>query len=216
MLFKILQCSCFNIAGTVIATLLSGRALRLVAVAHAMIWGALRGVLNISWYQMLSAFVPGRSPQDVLVKVLLDQLVYTPAGSVIPRLLVMSVLEGRGVAAGVADVRGKLLGQLLVGWKIWPFVHAANFFFVPDEWQLLTIWTTSLVYITIIELASMRSTAQPAKKEKGDDDATKAGSKASPKASSKKSTSQKKTAAAATPVRRNPPRKAKSNQSREG
>ena len=75
MFFKILQCSCFNIAGTVIATLLSGRALRLVAVAHAMIWGALRGVLNISWYQMLSAFVPGRSPQDVLVKVLLDQLV---------------------------------------------------------------------------------------------------------------------------------------------
>ena len=187
---KCVQCALFNVLGTIIATKLSGRKLRVVPLVHALTWGVLRGILNVCWYQQLAVYVPGRSPRDVLVKVSLAQLVYTPVGSVAPRLVVMAVLEGRGVAAGVADIRQQLWSQLLVGWKLWPFVHAANFFLVPDDWQLLAIWTTSLVYITVIELLSFNA---PAAKTAGG--AAKAKRTPKPPAS---------------PPRRNPPRKAKS------
>lgn len=197
---KVAQCTIFTIAANLIAQNLVGGGVRLQAVVHAAVWGVLRGLFGVLWYAQLALYVPGRAPRDVLVKVALDQLFYTPLFSVVPRLLTLAVLEGRGARDGARDVRARLWPDLLVGWKLWPFVHAANFYVVPDAWQLLTLWSASLLYSTVIEHGALRRRQQRRPPPRA------APPGAAPEAASRPAA---RATDAPTPVRRNPPRKAK-------
>lgn len=168
MLAKVVQGCGFNVAANVLAQWLGGGGLRWRAVFHALVWGVLRGLFGVAWYARLAVWVPGRSPRDVLLKVALDQFAYTPFFSVAPRLLTIALLEGRGAAGGARDIRARLWPDLLVGWRIWPLVHAANFFLVPDATQLLTLWSASLFYSTIIELGALRRRAARKRDDESD------------------------------------------------
>mmetsp|Transcript_21317 Transcript_21317/g.63705 ORF Transcript_21317/g.63705 Transcript_21317/m.63705 type:complete len:186 (+) Transcript_21317:356-913(+) len=180
MFRKVLQSAIFNVASNAIAQRIRRRVIGTKGVLHALVWGIVRGVLTVLWYAQLSKFWPGREPLDVAGKVIVDQLLYTPV-NVTCRFFVLALLDGRGLGGGLSDTKAKLVDVLLVGWKIWPAIHAANFYFVPDAYQILTVWTASLVYSTLVELSTLRD-AKPTRKK----------------------------AAAPMPTRRNPPRQARS------
>jgi hypothetical protein len=60
--------------------------------------------------------------------------------------ILINCLEGKGVEQGVTDIQEKFLMTMIVNWKLWIPANFANFYFVPNMYQVLFANCISLVY----------------------------------------------------------------------
>ena len=155
-------CSLFVVVGTAIAQRISGR-VDVRSLARFGVYGLIKGAINFAWFSFLNRQLPGTELKAVLTKVLLDQVIFTPVGGYLPFFTIMAFLEGRGLAAGLVEVRDKTPRLLSLGWRTWPVVHIANFLVVPASMQIYVIWTAGVIWNTIQALVCTRPS--PSEKE---------------------------------------------------
>eukprot|EP00941_MAST-03F_sp_MAST-3F-sp1_P000638 g638.t1 len=163
---KSLQCVLFSCVANFAAQSIKSNSINAFFLFKACVWGLVKGISNVLWYNFLNSLLVGTSVTVVLTKVALDQLVYTPFGSYFPYLLLYAVLDGRGIRGGIYDIRTRLLGLLITGWKVWPFIHFINFYFTPPNIQIYILWSVSLVMSVIIEMKMMKVDKELREKKK--------------------------------------------------
>lgn len=149
--------------GDVIAQLMGGA----FDVRRALIflcWGVIGTTQGIVWYDGLSRVVVGTAISSQLLKVALDQLVFTPALAGPSFAMWVELLRrGIGSAEPVAAVKRQMWKQLIAGWKLWPIVHTVNFALTPPEWQMYVVWCFGLFWSVLTSL--MANEARSAKRE---------------------------------------------------
>ena len=138
--------------GDVIAQLMGGE----FDVRRAMIflvWGVIGTTQGIVWYDGLSRVVVGTTMTSQLLKVALDQLVFTPVLAGPAFAMWIEVLRrGFETAQPVAAVKRQMWKQLVAGWKLWPIVHTVNFTLTPPEWQMYVVWCFGLFWSVLTSL----------------------------------------------------------------
>lgn len=121
-------------------------------VLRYAIFGSLDGFAGHHWFEALDAAPKtGDLVLDTVAKVLADSLLYTPCWCV-AFLMVMAVLEGRGLQAGVAEVQRDFLELLRgnYGFTL-PFV-ALIYALAPVRYQVACFAALTLAYTIVLSL----------------------------------------------------------------
>ncbi|KAK3090139.1 hypothetical protein FSP39_009459 [Pinctada imbricata] len=110
--------------------------------------GITLGPVGHLWYShLVDKLVKGAGVKVTLKKILADQ---TFAG---PFFCRMNLLEGKGLNAGVEEVKEKFLTVYLMDWIIWPPAQFINFQYLPVKYRMVYVsfltlcWNTILSYI---------------------------------------------------------------------
>mmetsp|Transcript_9081 Transcript_9081/g.14804 ORF Transcript_9081/g.14804 Transcript_9081/m.14804 type:complete len:198 (+) Transcript_9081:41-634(+) len=103
------------------------------------------------WYPYLESLFPGNDDKmNIVYKVLLDQLVFSPL--VLAAFWFHSTfLSTLDLNASVAAIPQNLLSSLVTNWVYWPFVQVINIAFVPVQHKVLVLNLASIpwnVYIS--------------------------------------------------------------------
>lgn len=107
--------------------------------------GLLIGPFVHYWYVFLDRWLPGRTFRILCKKVLLDQLICSPAYLTI-FVLSLGAMEGRSWQDIQNDARDK--GSLLyvAEWVVWPPAQMFNFYFLPSKYRVLYDNTISFAF----------------------------------------------------------------------
>lgn len=104
--------------------------------AHVAVTGALIGPFCHYWYIILDKYLPGRTFQTIMKKLVVDQIVCSPV--VIGLYLVtLAVLEKRTSGEMNKEVVGKGFILYQAEWLIWPPAQTINFCFLPTRFRVL-------------------------------------------------------------------------------
>ena len=102
--------------------------------------------------RLLPAILPVTGKASLIRKVVFDQTV--AATCFIAVFFVgISILEGKGIRAGVENLKGKYWITLKSSWALWPAANVINFGFVPIKFQVLFagvvsfFWNVFLSYV---------------------------------------------------------------------
>jgi len=122
-------------------------------VGRYAVFGAIDGFAGHNWFEALDASVPrsGEWVADTLLKVTADSLFYTPGWCVV-FLCIMAILEGRGVAGAISDLRRDYLELLRgnYGFTL-PFVILI-YGLVPVRFQVAGFAALTLAYTIVLSL----------------------------------------------------------------
>eukprot|EP00327_Prymnesium_parvum_P003454 CAMPEP_0182825926 /NCGR_PEP_ID=MMETSP0006_2-20121128/16100_1 /TAXON_ID=97485 /ORGANISM="Prymnesium parvum, Strain Texoma1" /LENGTH=276 /DNA_ID=CAMNT_0024953055 /DNA_START=107 /DNA_END=937 /DNA_ORIENTATION=- len=130
--------------------------LDLAAVGQMAAFGALLDTpLQHTWHNALEAFLPGRSPNMVGEKILLDQVLMAPLQLCV-FLTAIAILSGKPAAAGVAKIRHELFSVFRVHTAFWTVAHCITFALVPLEYRVGWCTCANLVYVTILALLTQQ------------------------------------------------------------
>eukprot|EP00899_Mesostigma_viride_P020009 jgi/Mesvir1/28009/Mv20199-RA.1 len=103
------------------------------------------------WYGSLNRVFPSSSLSHTFAKVALDQTAWAACMSYL-LMAVSSLLEGKGLKAGLDKAGAEIWGVLKVNWCVWPLVQAINLSLVPVPLRILVMnvvaipWTAFLAY----------------------------------------------------------------------
>jgi|TARA_B110000208_G_scaffold37729_1_gene49922 hypothetical protein len=109
-----------------------------------LLWGIISASMGICWYEeILSRVVTGEDIKSSLLKVVLDQFVFTPIFSCPLFYVWISVLSA-SAEKPAEMVRKRMWRQLSTAWKVWPLVHTLNFVLTPPAKRMYVVWTVGL------------------------------------------------------------------------
>ena len=117
--------------------------------------GLIHGPLGHFFYSFLEKKLPGSSPSMVTMKVLADQVLWSPTMSAI-------LISFVGIVAGsspsvISRNIGRLLSQaVLLSWMIWPIAHFANYRLVQPRQRLLYFNSVQIAYNALISMVVNR------------------------------------------------------------
>lgn len=100
------------------------------------------------YFPFLAWLVPGRTLPRVLLRVLADQALGSPA-TICLTFAASGVLKG-DVGGIPARVSSQLLPTMVSGAQYWPLVHTANFLFVPVGHQALVAHVMSVYWNMVL------------------------------------------------------------------
>ena len=103
---------------------------------HVALTGLMIGPTCHFWYHFLDRFLPGRTIQIVLKKVLIDQVVFSPI-NISMFLMTIGYLNGANSSVLIKDLREKGLDLLKAEWIVWPPAQLVNFLFLPTKYRVL-------------------------------------------------------------------------------
>ena len=89
-----------------------------------------------------------KHPLCVLSKVLIDQLVNSPVGTM-TFFTWTQALKGTPERA-LPEIRDKIWPTTLVAWRLWPAAQAINFLMVPAHLRVVFINAIAIVWTTIL------------------------------------------------------------------
>lgn len=113
------------------------------------------GPLYYYYYGFLDRTLPGKSPRTVLIKLFIDQFIYT-----IPSLLcfyvIMGKLEQKPWPEIKDEVRMKYIPTYVTACLFWPAAQAVNFSLVPPVHRILYISTANFVWLVFLSYIKNR------------------------------------------------------------
>ena len=123
------------------------------------------------WYPTnadLAARVSADSPKvQVLVRVLLDQLIYSPMLNA-TAIFLAAVLGGESAEGAARNVRGAWASTQMRSWCVWPFAQLMNYSVVPAELQIFfanlvgLLWT--IIFSRLLQQQQQQKQKQGRKK----------------------------------------------------
>ncbi|CAG7833569.1 unnamed protein product [Allacma fusca] len=97
------------------------------------------------WYNWLDRFMPGRTLRVVMKKVLIDQLICSPA-TISTFFVTLAIIERNSAEEFLDEVKSKSWRLYLAEWVIWPPAQYINFYYLPTRYRVLYDNTISLGY----------------------------------------------------------------------
>jgi len=97
------------------------------------------------WYKYLDRFLPGRAIRTVFKKVVVDQLIGSPA-AISTFFITLALLERSSADEFLAELKSKSWRLYLAEWVIWPPAQVINFYILPTRYRVLYDNTISLGY----------------------------------------------------------------------
>ncbi|KAE8752168.1 hypothetical protein FOCC_FOCC000961 [Frankliniella occidentalis] len=107
--------------------------------------GLAHGIYHHFFYGWMDKRFPGRAVRQVMFKVLLDQLMASPACMYI-FFIGMGLLERRGYESGWQEMKKKFLFCYTVDWIVWPPNQFINFYYVPAKYRVIYINSLTMLY----------------------------------------------------------------------
>ncbi|KAL7638135.1 UNVERIFIED_CONTAM: hypothetical protein RMT77_011760 [Armadillidium vulgare] len=127
--------------------------------------GVAVGILCHHWYQVLDQYLPGRSTKVVFLKLVLDQLLFSPV-CIFVFISTLNIVKGLNLLVDKIDssdsdkleiinkrfvkfkedLSVKGLQLYLADWVVWPPAQFINFYFLPSKYRVLYDNTISLLY----------------------------------------------------------------------
>lgn len=109
----------------------------------------LAGPATRRWYGILDKHIGSKGGTVVLKKVACDQLLFAPTFLAV-LLSAIGFSQGRDIQNLTAKLKNEYPDILLSNYKIWPMVQLVNFYFVPLQYQVLTVQSVALLWNTYI------------------------------------------------------------------
>jgi len=113
---------------------------------RVMLFASLLGapVLHI-WYGLLDSLWPGQNAQNIIIKLLLDQCLFTPL-SIVLFFSLLGIGEGKSMKEVGSDLRINFLPTLKTSLTIWPLASFVNFCFIDARYRLVFIGCVSIFW----------------------------------------------------------------------
>ncbi|XP_064618149.1 mpv17-like protein [Liolophura sinensis] len=105
------------------------------------------GPIYFKWYKFLDKLIKGKTPKDIVFKVILDQAVVAPPCICI-FYIATSILEGR--EDKFAELKEKGLKTFVTGTLYWPIVQSINFFLLPTHYRAAYVSLCSFIWTNIL------------------------------------------------------------------
>lgn len=111
--------------------------------------GFILGPFNHCWYKILDHFLKGATGKIVLKKICADQAVAAPFFCS-TFFMGMSLLEGKSVSEGAAEVKEKFLTVYMIDWCVWPPAQFINFYLLPTKFRVVYVSTLTFFWNTFL------------------------------------------------------------------
>lgn len=113
------------------------------------------GPVLFYYYRILDRRLPAKNPRTILLKLFIDQFVFT-----IPSLAIfflsMGYMEGKQWEDNVSELRMKFLPTYVTSCLFWPGVQIVNFAVVPAVYRVAYISGMSFVWISFLSYVKNR------------------------------------------------------------
>ena len=107
------------------------------------------------YYPWLDRICPGKAPQRVIGRVILDQLIGSPI-VICSVMTVTCIFRGKGMVQIYEQVRENAFDAWTMGLQYWPFIHTLNFGFVPVVHQPLVAGFGSVYWYAMLSYYSSK------------------------------------------------------------
>lgn len=115
--------------------------------ARMLGWGALfNGPAGHVWYRMLDIAVRSTAARGVALKILLDQLLFTPPLTLGYFVWQHSLSNRTGPASAWESACQQLWPTLRVNWMYWSLVHVATFTLIPLNYRVAFVATKNFFW----------------------------------------------------------------------
>ncbi|XP_067640820.1 uncharacterized protein [Eurosta solidaginis] len=101
------------------------------------------------WLRLASSMWPQTNLRVGALKAIVEQISYAPFAS-ISFYFGMTLLEGKGVNAAIAEVKDKYPKTLRIAICVIPFLQTINFGLIPEQNRILFVSFVSLFWITFL------------------------------------------------------------------
>lgn len=126
------------------------------SLARFALYGLLfAGPQSHFWFQSLENYVRVQGACGIVLKLMLDQMLFMPA-STAAFFLIIKVAEGEDIDKAIRFARGNLRRTVLRAWRVWPFVNFVNFALVPPHIRVLFVSTVSVFWVAYLSIVSSR------------------------------------------------------------
>lgn len=113
------------------------------------------GPVYYYYYGWLDRRLPGKNPRTILIKLFIDQVIYT-----IPSLfmfyLIIGKLERKSMPEIKEELRLKYIPTYITATLFWPAAQAVNFALVPPVYRILYISGASFVWLVFLSYIKNR------------------------------------------------------------
>ena len=103
---------------------------------HLSLTGMTVGPCCHYWYQLLDAYLPGRTFPVVMKKVVVDQVLFSPL-CIAVFFLTLGALDASPLGDIWEEIRRKGAVIYAAEWFVWPPAQAFNFYLIPLKFRVL-------------------------------------------------------------------------------
>lgn len=129
---------------------------------HVSITGLVLGPPCHFWYKFLDNYLPGRAPNVIIKKLVLDQIFCAPV-MIFLFLTTLGFLEKSSLQEMLVEFQECGRPLLLADWLVWPPAQVINFYFLPNRYRVLYDNTISLgfdIYYSFVKFCRDRKSGQ--------------------------------------------------------
>ncbi|XP_076034700.1 mpv17-like protein [Oratosquilla oratoria] len=84
------------------------------------------------WVKVASVIIKGQRLKHSILKAVVEQFIYAPVAYT-EFFVGISLLEGKGLQAGIEELTSKFWPTYKVGFCVWPLIQTANFWIIPER-----------------------------------------------------------------------------------
>mmetsp|Transcript_27703 Transcript_27703/g.76236 ORF Transcript_27703/g.76236 Transcript_27703/m.76236 type:complete len:259 (+) Transcript_27703:111-887(+) len=107
------------------------------------------------FYNFLDAQIPGTNSRIVAIKILVDQLIWTPFFLAI-FFAYVGVTKGNSLAMVQRKLERDLFAACQASWRVWPLVHAVNYKFISTKHRLIFVNSMQVAFNIFLSIIGFR------------------------------------------------------------
>eukprot|EP01117_Protostelium_nocturnum_P009532 TRINITY_DN3401_c0_g1_i1.p1 TRINITY_DN3401_c0_g1~~TRINITY_DN3401_c0_g1_i1.p1 ORF type:complete len:208 (-),score=57.69 TRINITY_DN3401_c0_g1_i1:37-660(-) len=127
------------------------RTLKMAFVGYSVV-----GISSYFWFKWLERFMPGSTLKQVIPKLVVDQLIFSPY-MLASNFLMVSALNGKSKDEIKTKMEKDFVPTLYVNWMVWPFASFVNFWLIPYHYRILFANGVSLGWNTYLSIVTNKS-----------------------------------------------------------